>query len=108
MKSKEEILEHLKNVSYSKCAINKILGFLIGKGIKEENENINVLWDNGNKSEWSDFWSWYNDDMDAECILCSLLSDLSDKINEADDKELKERYQLQLDFLLEEFEVGTC
>ena len=109
MKSKEKVLEHLKNVPYSKMAISKILGFLIGKGIKEEDERIVVQQcDCCECCEWSDFWLWFNDEYDDECVLCTLLSDLSDKINEEKNAELKKRYQAQLRLLLEEFDVEEC
>jgi len=108
MKSKEAILEHLRSVPYSNLAINKILGFLIGKGIKDEDERIVVQHDSCSGCEWSDFWSWFNDEYDGECVLCTLLSDLSDKINETKDEELKKRYKAQLKLLLDEFEVEEC
>ena len=109
MKSKEEILKHLKSVPYGTMALNKILGFMIGKGLKEEDERIVVQQYCGNEqNEWSDFWLWYNDEYDDECVLCTLLSDLSDKINEEKDEELKKRYQAQLRLLLDEFDVEEC
>ena len=38
MKTKEEIVKHLYNVGYTDQAMHKIVGFLIGSGIKEEDE----------------------------------------------------------------------
>lgn len=40
MKTKEQVLKHLKEVGYSKRAINKIMGFLIGKDLKTIDEQI--------------------------------------------------------------------
>lgn len=105
MKSKDEVLEHLKNVCYTKPAMDKILGFLIGNGYKEESERIVICLCDGVKFEWSDFWEWFNDECDDECILCSLMADLCDKHNEAEDEELKKRYKAQIDFLAREFEI---
>lgn len=42
MKTKEEIVNHLYNVGYTEQAMHKIVGFLIGSGIKEEDEVITL------------------------------------------------------------------
>lgn len=40
MRTKEEILAYLKENGHSSNAITKITGFLIGKGLKGEQEQI--------------------------------------------------------------------
>lgn len=40
MKTKEQVLQHLMEVGYTKKAINKIMGFLIGKDLKTIDEQI--------------------------------------------------------------------
>lgn len=40
MKTKEQVLEHLMEVGYTKKAINRIMGFLIGKDLKTMDEVI--------------------------------------------------------------------
>lgn len=40
MKTKEQVLQHLMEVGYTKKAINRIMGFLIGKDLKTIDEQI--------------------------------------------------------------------
>ena len=40
MKTKEQVLEHLKKTGYTRKSIIKIMGFLIGKGIKRVDEKM--------------------------------------------------------------------
>lgn len=40
MKTKEQVLKHLMEVGYTKKAINRIMGFLIGKDLKTIDEQI--------------------------------------------------------------------
>lgn len=40
MKTKEQVLQHLTEVGYTKKAINRIIGFLIGKDLKAMDEQI--------------------------------------------------------------------
>lgn len=40
MKTKEQVLQHLMEVGYTKKAINRIMGFLIGKDLKTMDEVI--------------------------------------------------------------------
>lgn len=40
MKTKEKVLKHLMEVGYTKKAINRIMGFLIGKDLKAIDEQI--------------------------------------------------------------------
>lgn len=40
MKTKEQVLQHLMEVGYTKKAINRIMGFLIGKDLKTIDEHM--------------------------------------------------------------------
>lgn len=40
MKTKEQVQEHLMNNAYPKDVINKIMGYIVAKGIKESDENV--------------------------------------------------------------------
>lgn len=57
MKTKEEVLKHLMVVGYGKNASTKIMGFLIGQGLKMPDEKITYL--KGDK-RFEDFYNWFN------------------------------------------------
>lgn len=107
MKTKEEILAHMSENGYTPLAISKILGFLIGAGIKEENEEILINAKNLTRN-WADFWEWYNSEEKEEeccndCPLCGILNELIHIMEtETDPKKVQvahERYE----FLVEAF-----
>lgn len=103
MKSKETILAHLKETGYTDNAICKILGYLIGAGIKEENEKVLVK---KGEAEWSYFWCWLNDsnkDVCHECPLCELLNEIVEEMEESDDPNRVQKLHDRYTFLLEEF-----
>lgn len=57
MKTKEQVLEHLMEVGYTKKAINKIMGFLIGKDLKTIDDQI--TYKKGEES-FEYFMNWFN------------------------------------------------
>ena len=57
MKTKEQILEHCKNVGHTETARRQIWAYLIGKGIKDKEEEI-LLKDG--ESTFDDFLKWEN------------------------------------------------
>lgn len=76
MKTKEEIVNHLYNVGYTEQAMHKIVGFLIGSGIKEEDEVITLK---KGSNGWHSFWAWYNsEDVDLKSVdfVDSLIDDV--------------------------------
>ena len=76
MKTKEEIVNHLYNVGYTEQAMHKIVGFLIGSGIKEEDEVITLK---KGSNDWHSFWEWYNsEDVDLKSVdfVDSLIDDV--------------------------------
>lgn len=69
-KSKDEILKHIVKTGYSELAMGKILGFLIGIGIKDEYEK--VVYKKGRNS-FHYFLNWYNGDIKNNEIKDSIL-----------------------------------
>lgn len=57
MKTKEQVLQHLMEVGYNDVAANKIMGFLLGQGLKTPDETITYL--KGDRP-FEDFYKWYN------------------------------------------------
>jgi hypothetical protein len=57
MKTKEEVLKHLKQTGYSKKSAFKILGFLTAKEYTEIGENIEFT---SGERTFEDFVNWYN------------------------------------------------
>lgn len=104
MRDKETILKHLKQTGYTDNAICKILGYLIGAGIKSEEEKVLVL---KGDAEWSYFWIWLNSDEATtcnECPLCELLNEIADEMeNETDPVRLQKLHD-RYTFLIESFD----
>lgn len=117
MRTKEQIQELLTLVKFTDEALAKILGFMIGKGLKEESEQMRVIvTEDGEGEDWHFFYDWYNgafelQDLKEEegvcgkCPLCDMLNECLHIIdNEKDPKKVqkaKERYQ----FLMEAFKL---
>jgi hypothetical protein len=117
MRTKEQIQELLTLVKFTDEALAKILGFMIGKGLKEEKEQMKVIIANDCDGEdWSFFYDWYNcafeikdlnEDKNAccKCPLCDMLNECLHIIDNEKDPEkvqkAKERYQ----FLMEAFKL---
>lgn len=57
MKTKEEVLNHLKQTGYSKKSAFKILGFLTAKEYTEIGENIEFT---SGERTFEDFVNWFN------------------------------------------------
>lgn len=57
MKTKEEVLKHLMEVGYGENASTKIMGFLIGQGLKTPEEEITYK---KGKRTFEDFYNWFN------------------------------------------------
>lgn len=76
MKTKEEVKKHLCLYGYSDACVSKIMGFLIGVGIKKPDETLRYRV--GNRT-WQDFYDWWEKEeqelTDIE-ILEELLDDL--------------------------------
>lgn len=106
MKTKEQILEHLSNNGYNPMAVSKILGFLIGAGIKDESEMIYIK-ANDLKYNWEDFWKWYNEDNSKceKCPLCDMLNELIEIMEKETDADKVQAAHERYEFLIESFGI---
>ena len=117
MRTKEQIKELLNEVAFTDEALAKILGFMIGKGLKEESEKLRVIVpQDGEGENWAFFYDWYNgafelkdlkEEACSKCPLCDMLNECLHIIDsEKDPKKVqkaKERYQFLMDaFKLDE------
>lgn len=105
MKTKDEILTYLKNNGHSNNAITKIMGFLIGAGLKDDAETI--IYKRGTNT-WDDFMHWYNnepatDDSPLYYIFKILAEKRADVISPDDAKIVDDC----IDFLIKEFVLDT-
>lgn len=104
MKTREEVLEHLMKVAYSREAMPRLMGFLVGAGIKTNEEQLKVVY---GASTFEDFLSWYNGEEttcdDCNCVLCSIINDITKRLEDAEDDFLVAYYAEQLAFLLDAF-----
>lgn len=108
MKTKEQILQHLKIAGYKRSEIGKIMGFLIGNGTKAPTEVIHYAVGTGT---FDDFLAWYqseHDVMEDECPICEMFSLLFSAMALADnrnDMQMCEILDSLLDKMLDEFVV---
>ncbi len=124
MKTKDEVFTHLFENGYSEQAIDKILGFMIGKDLKGVDEM--VKYKKGTLS-FDDFWNWFHDikkdeelkgeeefktlelDYCPMCVVESLIEDVTRNIFSCAkygyNPTLISRYERQLEFLKDIREV---
>lgn len=72
MKTKEQILQHLKVAGYKRSEIGKIMGFLIGNGTKTPTEAVHYSVGAGT---FDDFLAWYQSEQDIleeKCPICEM------------------------------------
>ena len=65
MKTKEQVLEHLKKTGYTRKSIIKIMGFLIGKGIKRVDEKMVYM---RGEHDFMYFLRWFERDDDLALL----------------------------------------
>lgn len=78
MKTKEEIIKHLHDVGYTEHATSKIMGFLIGSGLKDKDELIKAK---KGLNDFEHFWKWVkceNNDENIDENVKMLLSIITD------------------------------
>ena len=101
MRTKDEVLAYLKETGHSNNAVTKIMGFLIGNGMKEPDEKI--IFKRGQNS-WEEFYEWFeNKYKKEECPLYNLMSYLNDRLNETNDPAEEKRINGFMRFLVSEF-----
>lgn len=108
MKTKNQVVEHLKAVGYSRVAINKIMGFLIGNGQKEIHEVMEFLPGEGT---FEDFINWYQsevEEVESECPVCKAFRHLFSAMDMAadnDDLEMLDELDSLMNIMLDIFIV---
>lgn len=86
MKTKEQILQHLKVAGYKRSEIGKIMGFLIGNGTKTPKEAVRYNVGNGS---FDDFLAWYQtedeclDNDQNKCPICTIFEVLFSAMDSA-------------------------
>lgn len=108
MKSKRKVFEHLGEVAYTKNAVNRIMGFLLGCGIVEKGEIVEFKnpEDGEIRCNFDDFYAWFENEEEELAIFGSLIEDLSDAQQEAlaeGDMATIKRVTEQLMLLLEDY-----
>ena len=108
MKSKRKVFEHLGDVAYTKNAANRIMGFLLGCGIVEKGEVVEFKNPEVDelRSNFDEFYAWFENEEEELAIFGSLIEDLSDAQQEAlaeNDMETFKRVTDQLMLLLEDY-----
>ena len=108
MKSKRKVFEHLGEVAYTKNAVNRIMGFLLGCGIVEKGEIVEFKNpdDDEPRCNFDDFYAWFENEEEELAVFGSLIEDLSDAQQEAlaeNDMETFKRVTDQLMLLLEDY-----
>ena len=106
MKTKEEIIEHLKKVGYTQYSIGKITGWMIGAGLKEPSEIIKYK---KGLNDFDDFWSWVNSEEDDELedlneeeeLVASLIADVIKNANFRDVTMTMRKLTFLTDLLIE-------
>lgn len=107
MKTFEEVELHLLTTGYKSSELDKICGYLIGTGVKEPDVELNILLGDGTFEE---FYAWYNDETledegceCSNCVLCGLMRDIAERMENAQTMAQKEYFAAQLQFLVDEF-----
>lgn len=108
MKSKRKVIEHLGEVAYTKNAIHRIMGFLLGLGIVEKGEMIEFKIPEMDelRHDFNDFHDWFENEEEELAIFGSLIEDLADAQQDAlaeGDMETFKRVTGQLMLLLEDY-----
>ena len=108
MKSKRKVFEHLGEVAYTRNAANRIMGFLLGCGIVEKGEVVEFKNPEVDelRSNFDEFYAWFENEEDELAVFGSLIEDLSDAQQEAlaeNDMETFKRVTDQLMLLLEDY-----
>lgn len=111
MKTKDQILQHLKVAGYKRSEIGKIMGFLIGNGTKTPTEAIHYSVGAGT---FDDFFTWYQleeDNVEEEkCPICEMFRLVFEAMEIADahcETQLSDILDELLDKMLEEFVIDT-
>jgi hypothetical protein len=102
MRTKEEVLEHLKTNGYSPKALNKIHGFLLGNGMLKYADLFDAKRGYGS---YSNFMQWWENEPQAEdeSPLATLFADLFERLSKCETEAEKDRVNKQLSLLVKGF-----
>lgn len=101
MKTREEVEGHLKENGYSKNAVNRILAFLVGAGVKKFDEQMIVKYGDGT---WAEFYEWWQNENEGEdCAFCDLMDYLCEQHNKSTNEGEKEKISRYIEFLIDAF-----
>ena len=95
-RTKQELVKHAKEYGYTKAAIQKISGFLIGVGFKDESELL--LWKVGNGT-WGEFLAWYNGKDLTKTVFETIMEDLFKLLDKAENENERERHRKQIEWM---------
>lgn len=102
MRTKEEVVKHLAENGYTVKALNRILGFLVGAGVKEFGEELFVK---HGANHWEDFYEWWENNEECEdCMFGELIDYLCEQHNKSNDAAEKDKISGYIEWLLECFE----
>jgi hypothetical protein len=111
MKTKDQILQHLKVAGYKRSEIGKIMGFLIGNGTKTPAEAVHYSVGTGT---FDDFFTWYQSEEDVreeeKCPICEMFRLVFEAMEIADahcETQIGDILDDLLDRMLDEFIVDT-
>lgn len=111
MKTKDQIIQHLKVAGYKRSEIGKIMGFLIGNGTKTPTEAIHYSVGTGT---FEDFFTWYQSDCDGpeeeKCPICEMFRLVFEAMEIAEahcETQIGDILDDLLDKMLEEFVVDV-
>ena len=108
MKTKEEVKAFIASFNFSIADMERITGFLLGKGIVERGEMVEFSTFKGKKgfALFDDFYNWFEGEDDAELgDLVMFLLEEQDKADKSKDSKRFERIEKLLLFLAEAFEL---
>lgn len=111
MKTKDQILQHLKVAGYKRSEIGKIMGFLIGNGTKTPTEAVHYSVGTGT---FDDFFAWYQSEEDVreeeKCPVCEMFRLVFEAMEIADahcETQISDILDDLLDRMLDEFIADT-
>lgn len=103
MKTKEQVQNYLMTTGIMKHEVSKIMGFLIGANIKDQDEIFSYKIGDGT---FEKFYEWFqNEESEAQCPLCGLIEYLFDELEIVEDEEKAGRLCEYLTFLFNSFDI---
>ena len=112
MRTKEEVFAVLESYSLSMLDADRVMGFLLGKGVIEKGEIVRFRDYDCKGRElplmtFDDFYEWFESEDELKVLegLLNFLQDEQDKALEAGDTEKANTLATYLGFLVEELEL---